>query len=48
MEITIETFERAARALAEAINVGDWDRDYTLAQKELWRCRVTAAMRVKA
>lgn len=47
MEITIETEERAAKALALAINGGDWDRDYTLAQKELWRCRVMAAMRVQ-
>jgi hypothetical protein len=48
MEITIETLERAAKALAEAVNGGSWDTDYTLEQKELWRCRVTAAMRVKA
>jgi len=48
MEITIETLERAARALAEAINGGCWEVDYSLIQKELWRSRVRAAMRVEA
>jgi hypothetical protein len=47
-EITKETEERAAKALAEAINGGNWDTDYSLAQKELWRSRVRAAMRVEA
>lgn len=48
MEITIETEERAAKALAEAINGGCWEIDYTPHQKELWRSRVRAAMRVEA
>jgi len=48
MEITVETEGRAAKALAEAVNGGSWERDYTLAQKELWRSRVRAAMRVEA
>jgi hypothetical protein len=35
--LTAEAFESATKALAEAVNGGKWDRDYTPEQKTLWR-----------
>jgi uncharacterized membrane protein len=43
--LTAEAFERAAKALAEAINGGEWERDYTPAQKTLWRDRLDRGLR---
>jgi hypothetical protein len=37
---TDEGVEQEARAMAEAINGGSWDRDYTDAQKAGWRLKV--------
>jgi hypothetical protein len=31
---------RAAKALALALNGGDWDRDYTDEQKQVWINRI--------
>lgn len=42
--LTPEAIERAAAALAVACNGGDWSRDYTDQQKDLWRARVKRAM----
>lgn len=36
--------ETDARMMAEAVNGGSWDRDYTKAQKEGWRLKVRWAM----
>ena len=33
-----------ARAMAEAVNGGSWDTDYTEAQKAGWRLKVMWAM----
>lgn len=33
-----------ARAMAEAVNGGSWDADYTEAQKAGWRLKVMWAM----
>lgn len=43
--LTPAAIETGARALAEAVNGGSWDRDYTSAQKNVWRRRVVAAMK---
>lgn len=37
---TPEAVERAAKALAEALNGGAWNTHYTEEQKEIWRNRV--------
>lgn len=42
--LTPEAIEQGAKALAVALNGGDWDRDYTDDQKALWRQRVVVAM----
>lgn len=44
--LTPAAIEVGAQALAEAVNGGSWDRDYTHSQKALWRRRVVAAMKV--
>lgn len=38
--LTEEYFERAAKSMAETINGGDWAKDYTEAQKNIWRNRL--------
>lgn len=43
--LTPAAIEVGARALAEAVNGGSWDQDYTHIQKQLWRRRVAAAMK---
>ncbi len=45
--LTPAAIENGARALAEAVNGGSWDKDYTHWQKALWRRRVRAAMKVE-
>jgi hypothetical protein len=42
MPYTKEAVERGAKALAEALNGGAWEVDYTPTQQELWRSRVRA------
>lgn len=44
--LTSTAIEAGARALAEAVNGGSWDKDYAQWQKALWRRRVVAAMKV--
>jgi hypothetical protein len=44
--LTPQALERAAEALATACNGGDWTRDYTAAQRKLWRSRVTTGLAV--
>lgn len=39
-----EFTETEARAMAEAVNGGSWDTDYTEAQKAGWRLKVLWAM----
>lgn len=43
-ELTPDARELAAQALAEVVNGGKWDSDYTPDQKQLWRRRVDVAM----
>jgi len=43
-ELTPSALEGAAKALAEAVNGGVWEVDYTKAQQQLWRDRVKAVM----
>jgi hypothetical protein len=43
-KLTYLAIGKAARALALAINGGDWDIDYTKAQKLVWIERVKRAM----
>jgi hypothetical protein len=42
--LTARAVDEGAKALALALNGGEWDRDYTAKQKDLWRARVLAAM----
>lgn len=40
----ITPLEYEARAMAEAVNGGSWDKDYTDAQKTGWKAKVRWAM----
>jgi hypothetical protein len=44
--LTAKAVEKGAKALALALNGGEWDTHYTEKQKDLWRARVLAAMSV--
>ncbi len=43
-DIPRASIERAAKALAESLNGGDWLTDYPIEQRDLWRRRVIAAL----
>lgn len=45
--LTPEAREEAAAALAVACAGGVWERDFTEAQKDLWRRRLDAALAVE-
>ena len=38
--LTADAFEAAAKGLAEAVNGGDWSKDYTEQQRDVWRKRL--------
>ena len=42
---TEEEIEAEAKEMAEAVNGGKWERDYTPAQKEGWKLKVKWARR---
>ena len=42
--LTADAFEAASAKLAEAVNGGKWETDYTHNQREMWRERLKSGL----